>query len=383
MMATRSVPGGLEERLGGLARLRSAADSVVSVYLNTRWADEHQRERARIFLKNELTRMRRAPAGPVDGGDLDWVEREGHAVIEQGRFADAQGVALFACRPLGLRETIPVHMPFEDAFVVATTPFLRPLTLAAEAAPGALVVFVDAESARFVPLTAAGIGEEVRLESEVPGHHRRGGWAQMAQTRYQLHVHEHRRRHFEAVAKTLTELVKQHGVRRLVMAGEPRAIAVFRKHLPAALDAAVAGTVAGARFESPAVIADRAIELVRQLEGARVAAEVDSALTEAAKHGRAVAGLEPTLGALARGAVHRLYLLEGLKRPGRRCVGCAAIDTGEDTTCRLCGNTLREVELGEAMSERVIREGGTVFPVQIHAGLERMDGVAAVLRFPL
>ena len=373
----------VEARLEALARARSAADSVISVYLNTHWADEHQRERVRIFLKNELTRARRAPGGAVDADDLDWIDREGRALIEQRRSPDAQGVALFACRALGLREVIPLHVPFDDAFVVATAPFLRPLTLAAEAAPGALLVFVDGESARFVPLTAAGIGEEVRLEDEVPGRHRRGGWAQMAETRYRQHIQEHRRRHFEAVTASLIELAKQYGVRRLVLAGEPRVIAALRKHLPKALNAAVAGTVAGAHFESSAAIGDRAIELIRHLEATRGAAEVDSALTEAAKRGRAVAGLDGTLGAVARGAVHRLYLLEGLKRPGRGCLGCAAIDRDEGVTCRLCGGALHEVELGEAMSERVIADGGTVVPVSTHAGLERMDGVAAVLRFPL
>jgi peptide subunit release factor 1 (eRF1) len=292
-------------------------------------------------------------------------------------------VALFACRALGLREIIPVHVPFQATLVVAETPFLWPLTLAAEAAPGAIVVFVDTRSARFIPLTAAGVGDEVRLEADVPGHHRRGGWAQLAEGHYQRHIQDRRGRHFEAVAESLGQVVKRDGVRRIVMAGDSRNIAAFRKHLPEALAAAIAGTVAAAHFEGPAVIADRALDLIRDLEGSRGAAEVDAALTEAAKRGRAVAGLDATLGAIGRGAIHRLYLLEGLKRRGRRCTACAAIDSGEPSACRLCGAAMREVDLREAMSERVIADGGTVVPVMVHAGLDRVDGVAAVLRFPI
>jgi peptide subunit release factor 1 (eRF1) len=383
MTAPGPTGGSLEGRLEALARIRSAASPVVSVYLNTRWADEHQRERVRIFLKNELTRARRSGNVNIDRDDLDWIESEGRALIGQRRFPDAQGVALFTCRATGLREILPVHLPFEDAFVVAEAPYLRPLTVAVEAAPSALVVFVDTESARLVPLTAAGAAEEVRLESEVPGHHRQGGWALLAQSRYQRHIQDQRGLHFEAVAESLAQLVKQHGVRRIVMAGEPRSIAAFREHLPKGLDAAIAGTVAGARFEGSDLIVDRAVELIRNLEGTRAGAEVDAALTEAAKHGRAVAGLEATLGAVGRGAVHRLYLLDGLKRTGRRCTGCRALETGDAAACRLCGRATREVELGEAMSERVIADGGTVVPVMIHAGLERMGGVIAVLRFPI
>lgn len=383
MTSSRPTGGTFEERLEALGRLRSATSSVVSVYLNTRWADEHQRERVRIFLKNELGRARQAGAGNVDRDDLAWIESEGQELVEQRRFPDAGGVALFTCRALGLREIVPVHMSFEDAFVVAETPFLRPLMHAMESAPGALVVFVDTESARFIPLSPAGVGEEVRLENNVPGHHRQGGWALLAQSRYQRHILDQRGRHFEAVAESLAQLFKEPGVRRIVVAGEPRNIAAFRKHLPEGLDAAIAGTVAGARFEGPATIADRAIELLGTVEESRGAIEVDAILTEAAKHGRAVAGLEATLGAAGRGAIRHLYLLKGFKRAGRRCVGCAALETGDASACRLCGGAMREVELGEAMGERVIADGGTVVPITIHAGLERMDGVAAGLRFPI
>jgi len=42
------------QRLRELARFESSGSPVVSVYLNTEWVDEHQRERARIFVKNAL-----------------------------------------------------------------------------------------------------------------------------------------------------------------------------------------------------------------------------------------------------------------------------------------------------------------------------------------
>lgn len=383
MTAPRPNGVSLEEQIEALARMRGATRSVLSVYLNTRWADEHQRERVRIFLKNELARAREIEGAGVDPDDFAWIEREGDALIAQGRFPDARGVALFTCRALGLREILPVHRPFEDAFVVAQGPFLRPLTLAAESAPSALVVFIDTESARLVPLTAAGAGGEVRLAADVPGHHRQGGWALLAQSRYQRHIQEQRGRHFEAVVESVAQLVKEHGVRRIVLAGESRSIAAFRQHLPRGLDAAIIGSVAGARFEGSNVIADRAIELIRILEESRGATEVESALTEAAKHGRAVAGLAATLGAVARGAVHRLYLLKAFNRRGRRCAGCAALEEDDAPACRRCGGATHEVELGEAMCERVISDGGAVVPVLTHAGLERVGGVLAVLRFPI
>jgi hypothetical protein len=48
----------LRERLVKLAKIAGTETPVVSVYLDTRWADEHQRDSVRIFLKNELARPR-------------------------------------------------------------------------------------------------------------------------------------------------------------------------------------------------------------------------------------------------------------------------------------------------------------------------------------
>ena len=118
-----------------------------------------------------------APPARAAQADLDWIEAQGEALLDQTSLPDAGGVALFACEALGLREMLPSRIPFENTFTVGETPLLRPLTELAASAPTTLVVFIDTESARLVTLTAAGPGEEVALRSDVPGHHSRGGWA--------------------------------------------------------------------------------------------------------------------------------------------------------------------------------------------------------------
>ncbi len=373
----------LHTRLTELAKIKKAPTLVVSVYLDTRWADEQQRDRVRVFLKNEIRQARKA--ADVEGmeGDLDWIQTEGEALITQARFPEAHGVALFACQSLGLREVIPVRIPFENVFVVADAPFLRPLAALLEKTPAALVVFVDGESARLIPLTAGGAGEEVRLESEVPGHHRQGGWALLAQSRYQRHIQDHRGRHFEAVVEALVDLMDGSGVRRIVMAGEPRNMALCEKRLPQRIADRIVGRIAGARHESGSVLLGRAAEFLAHVEGGEDVGAVDAVLTEAAKGGRAVAGLEETLEAVSRGAVHRLFLLEGFSHPGRVCVKCGVLQTGTDATCHLCGKPTRATELGEAIVDRVIATGGKVEMIGVHQPLSRVGGVAALLRYPL
>ena len=296
---------------------------------------------------------------------------------------EAGGVALFACEALGLREMVPSRIPFENAFAVGETPVLRPLMALDESAPATLVVFIDTESARLVPLTATGPGEEVALRSEVPGHHSRGGWAQMAQSRYRRHIQDHRARHFEAVVETLTALMDGHGVRRIVLAGEPRNVAVFRKEIPPRLAASIMGMVAGAQHEGIGLIVARAAEYLPHVEEQREAEGVDGVLTAAAKQGKAAAGLDATLGAINRGAVHRLYLLKGWSATGRRCGGCGALQSGFSWTCPACGGETATVELAEAMADRVVAAGGSVETIEVHQPLAAAGGVAAELRYPL
>ncbi|HJR03706.1 MAG TPA: Vms1/Ankzf1 family peptidyl-tRNA hydrolase [Methylomirabilota bacterium] len=373
----------LRARATELGKIDRAPAPVVTVYLNTHWADEQQRDRVRIFLKNELAEARRAPGSRPSEADLDWIEAQGQAVLNQTVMPGAGGIALFACEALGLRETLASRVPFENRFTVAEAPQLRPLLELDEKAPSTLVVFIDTESARLVPLTAVGAGEEVTLRADVPGHHSRGGWAQLAQSRYQRHAQDHRARHFEAVIASLTGLVEAHGLRRMILAGEPRNVAVFRRELPPRIAPYVLGTVAGARHEAIGLIVDRAAEYLSHVEGQREAEGVDATLTAAAKRGKGAAGLDASLEAANRGAIHRLYLLKGWSAPGRRCGGCGALHGGFSWVCPTCGGEMVTVELGEVMAERVVAAGGTVETIEVHQPLAAAGGVAAELRYPL
>ena len=48
----------LRARMAELAKIGKTEAPVVSVYLDTRWSDEHQRDRVRIFLKNGIAKAR-------------------------------------------------------------------------------------------------------------------------------------------------------------------------------------------------------------------------------------------------------------------------------------------------------------------------------------
>lgn len=362
-----------------LARLEPPAAPVVSVYLNIQWVDEQQRERVRVFLKTRIHEAREA--GTAAAADLDWIEAQGRALVDRSLFVDANGVALFASASAGLREILPVRVPFEDTFVVDTRPFLRPLARAVEETPAALVVFVDGTRARLIPLDPTGPEDEVILDSGVPGRHRMGGWAALAQSRYQRHIAEHREQHFEAVAAAVVEWSEGQGPERIVLCGEARMTAALRRHLPERMAPRIVGTIAGAGYEPATRLGARAAELLARAQGGREDEAVKAVLAEAAGGATAVAGLEPTLDAVNRGAVRDLYVLTTFREAGGACAACGALQRRFQFRCAFCGKDVRATELGEAMVERVLAEGGHITTVERHPGLAERDGIAARLRY--
>ena len=85
----------LRARLAVLAKIGKTETPVVSVYLDTRWSDEHQRDRVRIFLKNEIAKAREARGRRAAPADLEWIQVEAHQ-----RLAAVGGVAALLRYPL-------------------------------------------------------------------------------------------------------------------------------------------------------------------------------------------------------------------------------------------------------------------------------------------
>jgi hypothetical protein len=149
------------------------------------------------------------------------------------------------------------------------------------------------------------------------------------------------------------ELVDSERIERLVVAGE-RNVALLRNALPPSMAEHIVGEIAGSRDGAGHVLVRRATEVLSRAEGQRHAEEVVTVLVTAAKGGKAAAGVDATLDAVTRGAVHRLYLLRDFRESGRVCVSCGDLGRGSHELCQLCGKPTRQVDLAEAMVHRVI-----------------------------
>lgn len=370
----------LTDQLHQLARVAPSDAPVVSAYLHTRAHDEHQRERVRVFLKNEARRVAAMAAGAAEA-DLAWVTEQGTRIVNQELYPDAEAIALFAGGRPALREAVPLPVAVPNSFAVADTPRLRPLLAALATLPRTLVMFIDGERARILTPREDGGTDETVLEhrDDVVGHHRRGGWSLLLQSKYDKHMRDHRDRHFEAVAEALAALVGRDSA--LVLAGDARLRAVFRPHLPPEVAKAVVGEIGGTHYEPAATLAGRARDVIRLTAESEQAASLDSVLVEAGGGGRGAAGVDATLEAINRGTVERLYLLDAFAEAGALCGSCAALQRGAAGACRWCGRPTRAVDLGEAMARQVLVANGAVAAVRVHAGLASAGGAAALLRY--
>ena len=97
-------------KLQELARTAPSPAPVISVYLDTRWSDEHQRERVRVFLKNETHKAAAMAAGQLEA-ELDWITRQGERLVTQELDPEHAGTAMFAGGAAGLRDTLRLAVP--------------------------------------------------------------------------------------------------------------------------------------------------------------------------------------------------------------------------------------------------------------------------------
>ncbi|GIX47222.1 MAG: hypothetical protein KatS3mg131_1433 [Candidatus Tectimicrobiota bacterium] len=374
----------ITKELRELAKFSGGTLPVVSVYLDTQWRDQHQREQVLTFLTRHLRQARlltleQAEAQASLDADLArleaWQEKLRHRTLE----VTAPGYALFACNGAGLWVELPAPVPFENEFTIAERPALRQLARLDEDYTNALVVLVDSRAARVCEVVLGGLLSETAFNAEVPGRHKQGGWAQM---RYQRHVKDHIDRHHKEVADYLIACLQRQPHARLILAGPEEVRANFRRFLPPAVQPQVL-EAASLDLHAPET---RIVEVARQVlerhEREEEQATVELLLSRAARGGLAVVGRQETLAAANTGRVHKLVMHRDLRHPGWRCTACGWLgEEAPPAACPACGGTPAAVDLGEALVARVLALDGEVELIAPDPRLAAYEGVGALLRY--
>lgn len=373
-----------------LARTEEGPYPFLSLYLNTRWDDEQQRERIRLFTKNQLKKGYDQLKGREDWRkifieDQQQIERYVEGLVRRVYDEGVNGFAIFSCSGTKTFFTYPSIIPYENEFFLSDLPTLRPLVRISSQYQNTLVVMVETDSARLFEISLEGMMAETSIESYVPGRHDQGGWAQM---RYQRHIKDHMDRHHKEVAEHLTELFDSGEWKRIVLIGQDRITANFKAFLPERVKQHIVDTFSLDFSEERSKVLRRVFERLLLKEREEVHHQIEEVTERAYKAGRATFGLNRTLEALNEGKVHTLYLLTTFSLLGEKCHQCGSLSLthpsgGSSSSCPFCRGKTKTVDLAEEMMRAVLRQDGEVKWVEENVILRENDGVGASLRFRL
>jgi hypothetical protein len=381
-MATRPSTFSIDAELRTLAALADPHAAVVTLYLDARGQDQHQREAIRTFVRRALAEARREWRGPAAAGvgleaDLSRIERYVEELMARGAGGRPPGIALFACAAADLFVDLRAPIPFQNQFGVGAAPLLAQLSRLGDEYEPALVALVDAESARIFQSALGGVLSELDLESNVPGRHKQGGWAQ---ARYQRHIRAHRDEHHKAVAAVLAEGLNGQGIRHLILGGSPLAQRNLRRFLPPEAEGRIIAEVDLPVRTAVARVQEAVRGALQAWERRQEEAAVGELQDRAGNPGQAALGLGNGLAAVNRRAVHLLIISERFAAAGWGCRECGALQADATLGCPRCGGALATADLREAMVTAVLRAGGGIEWVTAQPALERLGGVGALLR---
>src|SRR3954451_14049981 len=146
------------------------------------------------------------------------VERVRELLRSPGIAADGvRGLAIYACKPVGLLEVVRLAHPIEARVTLDRTPYVEPLVAAGKDGRWG-VLLMTRRAARLFFGTADGLEETDRIEDDVHRQHDQGGWSQ---ANYQRSVEKEKYDHIAGVLDVLFSRFKARPFDHLLI-GAPR-----------------------------------------------------------------------------------------------------------------------------------------------------------------
>ena len=187
-------------------------------------------------------------------------------------------------------------------------------------------------------------------------------------------------RHYVTVSRRIAALAHAHESREILLGGSEPVVAGLTRALPQALARLVVGTAELNPVQLTMAEVRRAAQAARRAHGGVTQAGWVQALDEAFGAQRAVNGIRPVLRALGEGQIRTLLVATGFSRAGYRAIGSGRLMV---TKAEASGEgVVRVPDLVVAAADETRRRGGAVVELTEPRLVARIDGVAALLRYP-
>jgi peptide subunit release factor 1 (eRF1) len=320
-------------------------------------------------LRNLLSTVSAAP---------DDVKRV-QSFVETGFNRQGRGLILVSCMAGNFWWASSVQVPVEDQAFVSFRPYVHQLAQLIDTYERYGVVHVDQEGARLYLFNMGDLeavdgylGEEIKQ-------HRSGGWAAQ---RYQRREAGHARQNFQDAAELAEDFYRQADIRRLILAGTDKNVAIFKALLSNRLRAMIVGQISAKTNANPAQIGEQALEVAQKAEQAENIALADTVLAEANRGGNAVLGLTETLTAVQSGRAEHVVVLAGYTQPAYRFVesGHILLELNEKSDLH-SGRVQPLPDAVESAIRRALAQKIGVSILEKHDALARHGKIGALTRY--
>lgn len=375
-------------RLQRLGAVNAGRHRVVTCYLKLEPRDR-SRGKYLIKLKNRVREVVQAlPRLGLDRAAQDQVEHDLERIQtylrSPGNLPSTQGLALFACGPLGLFEAIPLPFVYRSRIAVDTSPLVRELASVEDEFGRVLTVVLDRTAARFFEVTAFEAAELPSLRADSTRGKRfrsdndgSSGWGEHT---YNNRIREEKQRHYEAIARELFAIDRRHPAHGIVLAGTGTEAAAVEPFLHNYLVERVIGTAKlNPKEVTPALVHQATLAVREAWERDSERAMVHE-MQEGLGSGWSVNGMTPALRALSRGQVRALLVHADAGEPGFRCAETGRLTIAE-RDCRGEGDPVPVLDVVDDAIEEALRQGVDVNVVYEPEARDAIEGLAGLLRF--
>jgi peptide chain release factor subunit 1 len=291
----------------------------------------------------------------------------------------AKGLAIFACGKADVWQVFRLPVTVPDRCVIDHIPFVHPMLKLTDEGRRYCVVVVDKEKARLFTVYLGEMLERTDIFDVVPGWHKQGGWAQ---ARFQRHIEDHVNRHLKHAADTLFEFYKKEGFGHIIIGGPQETRTRFYRILHSYLQNIVRGYVSVDVTSNVKDILAAAQKIEQETEDKKSEKITGTLLAPAGQGYITVTGLKGTVNALQEGRVHTLVLVDNYEINGCLCGDCGSVDILDAGECQFCRNKLSKVgDISEHLAMLAVERDAEVNYVRSGLGLEKVDGVGALLRW--
>jgi peptide subunit release factor 1 (eRF1) len=363
-----------------LAALEPSPYPVISLYLNLTpnqvGREDHDVFVRKVFPDRAKTFRAGSPARESFEKDAERIRQ----YLESRADTAANGLAIFACAGAELFEAIPLDAPIGEHWLfVDSVPHLYPLARLIDTFPRYAAVLLDTNKARILVFSLAAVERDEKVVNDKTRRNSQGGWSQSRYQRRADNIHLH---HMKEVADTLERIVREDGIKEIVIAGEEVAVPKLREVLPAHLGEKVVDVIKLHRHAAD--ILERSLAAIREKDAETDADKAAQLVDAWQSGGLGVGGPEATLSALQLGQVDELIITgspDTLKTVQTLPADSAGGDLQVDTTAPQAVADEERLKLAGELVRRAQQTNARIRFIEDPQLLEELGGVGALLRF--